>query len=136
MIDAKEMTAKYGNATAPTKGGSTMYKFPALHYGATKEYDADGLRAGDWWLSDITDGMEYMTDEGYTTGINAAAVKQKYNHSIAKMGGAQVLNNANRWFGRRYNSINAWVFGGSGILNNNGVSNGYLVQAVTLLDVE
>lgn len=137
MIDAKEMTAKYGNATAPTKGGSTMYKFPALHYGATKAYDSDGLRAGDWWLSDITDGMEYMADEGYTTGINAAAVKQKYNHSIAKMGGTQVLNNAYRWFGRRYSSAYAWFFyGDSGTLNNGYVSSSLLVQAVTLLDVE
>ena len=137
LMDAKAMTAKYGNATAPTKGGSTMYKFPALHYGATKEYDCDGLRAGDWWLSDITDGMEYMTDKGYVTGINANAVKQKYNHSIAKLGGTQVLNNATRWFGRRYNSDYAWNFGG-----NNGdlygysyVNNSNLVQAVTLLDV-
>lgn len=137
LIDAKTMTEKYGNVTAPTKSGGTMYKFPALHYAATIGFtDVDGLEVGDWWLSDVTDGMEYMADEGYTTGIATNAVKQKYNQSIAKMGGSQVMNNAYRWFGRRYGSNTAWHFGGNnGYLNSNGVGNSFLVQAVTLLEL-
>lgn len=136
LMDAKEMTAKYGNATAPKKGGGTMFKFPALHYGATVGYDIDGMEVGDWWLSDVTDGMEFMTDEGYTTGINTNAVKQKYNHSIAKMGGSQVMNNASRWFGRRYDSGYAWFFyGTSGYLGHRHVAYSLIVQAVTLVEI-
>jgi hypothetical protein len=41
---------------------------------------------------------------------------------------------ANRWFGRRNNSNNAWNFNGNnGNLNNNNVNNSNLVQAVTNL---
>lgn len=124
---ADVLTTAYGNLTAPTKAGSTKYKFPALRHGASVGYDCDGLRVGDWWLSDIRDGIEYMKDDMY-------AIIRK---SQAKMGTTQLAQSAYRWFAQRYGVFNAWYFSGtSRMLNGYYVVNAYHVQAVTLVDID
>ena len=126
LIDAKEMTRRYANSVAPTKAGGTLYKFPALHYGATVGYEADGLETGKWWLSDVTDGVEFMAD----------ATLAKVAAAQTKMGTAVLANNAYRWFGRRYNAGYSWIFSGtSGTLNSINVASRFRVRAVTLLEI-
>ena len=124
MMSSAEMSARYGNAAAPTKDGGTKFKYPALHHGAAVNYEADGLRAGDWYLNGPDDAVRMFETTTYNT-IRA---------SQAKMGTTQLSRTANRWLARRYNANYAWFFyGARGYLSiNYSVANSLAVQAVAL----
>ena len=127
MPSGKELTAKYGPMTAPTKSGSTKYKYPALYYGYNKSFGVDGLDFGDWYLPGVAEGAMLMKDE------TLAAVAP----SISKMGTTAVNNSTLRWFAQRYSVNHAWFFSGySGSLNNYYVYSSFRCQAVTLLNIE
>ena len=127
MIDAKEMTRRYGNAKFYKKNGDEDWKFPALHYGAAVGYGTGKLAAGKWWLSDITDGIEYMDD----------TVIAKLQDAQTRMGTTVIANNVNRWFARRGSANSAWFFNGPyGTLTYNPVTNTFRCQAVTLIDLK
>ena len=121
---AKVLTQKYGNMTAPTKGGSTKYKFPALHYAAALDRGVGELGAGDIYLNGVLEGLEFMEDEKMAI-INAT--RRKMGHTL-------LSNSSYRWFAQRYNVINAWIFSGSnGTLYYLNVGNTFQVQGVALL---
>ena len=123
----KELTAKYGPMTAPTKAGSTKYKYPALYYGYNKSFGVDGLDFGDWYLPGVAEGAMLMRDE------TLAALSP----SISKMGTAAINNSTYRWWAQRYYVYSAWIFyGGSGTLGSTGVGSTYRCQAVALLEID
>ena len=127
LPSGKELTTKYGPMTAPTKTGSTKYKYPALWYGYNKSFGVDGLDFGDWYLPGVAEGAMLMRDE------TLAALSP----SISKMGTTTINNSTTRWFAQRYNVNNAWFFNGNlGYLGYIGVSYGYRCQAVTLLNID
>ena len=127
LMDAKEMTAKYGKSYTLKKNGDVLYKFPAIHYGTTVGYGTGGLAQGNWWLTDVTDGMELYEDETY----NILRASQE------SAGAAKIVNNAGRWLARRYNVYIAWVFGGGyGTLSSTNVNIAFRVAAVTLLKIK
>ena len=127
MPGGKELTAKYGPMTAPTKAGGTKYKYPALYYGYNKSFGVDGLDFGDWYLPGVAEGAMLMRDE---TIADLAP-------SISKMGTTAINNSTPRWFAQRYNVIYAWIFYGShGYLSNGYVYTTYRCQAVALLDID
>ena len=127
MPGGKELTAKYGPMTAPTKAGGTKYKYPALYYGYNKSFGVDGLDFGDWYLPGVAEGAMLMRDE---TIADLAP-------SISKMGTTAINNSTHRWFAQRYNVIYAWIFYGShGYLSNGYVYTTYRCQAVALLDID
>lgn len=127
LPDGQTLTNKYGNKTAQKKDGTTVYKFPALHYPLTVGYSGvNGIETGDWYLPGVDEGMMFMPDEPMAL-INATATK------MDKTG---VANNNYRWFAQRYGIIYAWSFDGNlGELGNSSVSSGFIVQAVALLDI-
>ena len=127
LPSGKELTAKYGLMTAPTKAGGTKYKFPALYYGYNKSFGVDGLDFGDWYLPGVAEGAMLMRDE------TLAALSP----SISKMGTTAINNSTHRWFAHRYNTYYAWYFsGGSGLLSGSSVSNTSRAQAVALLEID
>ena len=127
MPSGRDLTAKYGPMTAPTKAGSTKHKYPALWYGYNKSFGVGGLDFGDWYLPGVADGAMLMRDE------TLAALSP----SISKMGTTAINNSTTRWFAQRYGVNNAWVFNGAnGTLNNFGVSNSIRAQAVALLEID
>ena len=127
LPSGKELTAKYGLMTAPTKAGSTKYKYPALWYGYNKSFGVDGLDFGDWYLPGVSEGAMLMRDE------TLAALSP----SISKMGTSAINNSTSRWFAQRYNANHAWRFNGNnGILNSSGVSATNRCQAVALLEID
>ena len=127
LPSGKELTAKYGPMTAPTKAGSTKYKYPALWYGYNKSFGVDGLDFGDWYLPGVAECTMLMRDETLAD----------LSPSITKMGTTAINNSAGRWFAERYNVNSAWIFYGSyGILGSYGVSNSYRCQAVALLEID
>ena len=127
MPGGKELTAKYGPMTAPTKAGGTKYKYPALYYGYNKSFGVDGLDFGDWYLPGVAEGAMLMRDE---TIADLAP-------SISKMGTTAINNSTYRWWAQRYNVGNAWVFNGSsGYLSNYYVGNAFRAQAVALLEID
>ena len=122
---AKVLTQKYGNSTAPTKGGGTKYKFPALHYAVALDRGVEGLEAGDIYLSGVLEGTGFMEDDAMAI-INAT--RRKMGHTL-------LSNGSYRWFAERYNVNTAWIFNGNnGTLNNSNVYNAYQVQGVALLN--
>ena len=127
MPGGKELTAKYGPMTAPTKAGGTKYKYPALYYGYNKSFGVDGLDFGDWYLPGVAEGAMLMRDE---TIADLAP-------SISKMGTTAINNSTYRWWARRFNVTTAWIFYGSGgSLNNSYVSYTLRAQAVALLEID
>jgi hypothetical protein len=113
--------------TAPTKAGSTKYKYPALYYGYNKSFGVDGLDFGDWYLPGVAEGAMLMRDE------TLAALAP----SISKMGTTAINNSTTRWFAQRCNVYGAWLFSGnSGTLNGSNVNSGNRCQAVTLLNID
>jgi len=127
LMDAKSMTEKYGKSYTLKKNGDVLYKFPAIYYGTTVGYGNGELAQGNWWLTDITDGMELYEDE--TCNILRA--------SQESAGASKIVNNAYRWLCRRYSVGYAWYFSGnSGTLNSSYVSAAYRVAAVTLLTIK
>ena len=127
MPGGKELTAKYGPATAPTKAGGTKYKYPTLYYGYNKSFGVDGLDFGDWYLPGVAEGAMLMRDE------TIAALAP----SISKMGTTAVNNSTHRWFAQRYNVYHAWFFYGyNGTLNYYSVNSAYRAQAVALLEID
>ena len=127
LPSGKELTAKYGPMTIPTKAGGTKYKFPALYYGYNKSFGVAGLDFGDWYLPGVAEGAMLMRDE------TLAALSP----SISKMGTTAINNSTHRWFAQRYNVNNAWIFNViSGFLNGVSVLITYRCQAVALLEID
>jgi hypothetical protein len=127
MLSGKELTAKYGPMTAPTKAGNTKHKYPALWYGYNKSFGVGGLDFGDWYLPGVAEGAMIMRDE------TLAALSP----SISKMGTTAINNSTYRWFAQRYNVHSAWFFyGGYGFLNSSYVTGAYRAQAVALLEID
>ena len=107
-------------------GTTTDWKFPALHYGLTVGYGSGAFATGRWHLSDITDGMEYMSDAPFKKIVEAQT----------RMNTTVLTNSPNRWFARRSNASYAWLFiGTSGTLYYINVPNSYRCRAVTLYTV-
>lgn len=144
LPDGDEMTRRYGNATAPTKSGGIMYKFPALHVCASVNYDdVDGLLKSSWklnnetglmeyakrWhLNDITDGTEYLDDE------TLAAIHK----SQTRLGASLVRADTFRWFAQRAIVYGAWFFYSQyGLIygNNGPVTNSLAARAVISIDL-
>ena len=126
LYDPKALTLKYGNKTAPTKGGDTKYKFPALHYALTVGYGVEGIALGDWFCEGVNEGALFMED----------SIMAKINATRAKMGHSLISNSSGRWFAQRVSVYYAWSFNGnSGNLSSYSVDSAYQVQAVALLDL-
>lgn len=126
LIDADEMTARYANVKATLKDGSEVWKFPALHTAVSVGYGTGKYAVGRWHLSDITDGTEYMRDE----------VLAKLAEAQTRMGTTVITNSVTRWFARRSNAGNAWLFSGpGGYLYSTSVYGANRCQAVTLCDL-
>jgi hypothetical protein len=127
MLSGKELTAKYGPMTAPTKAGSTKHKYPALWYGYNKSFGVGGFDFGDWYLPGVTEGAMLMRDETLA----------KLSPSISKMGTTAINNSTDRWFSQRYYVNTAWIFNGtSGSLNRYSVDLTLRAQAVALLEID
>ena len=127
LIDADEMTRRYGSATFTKKGGETDVKFPALHTATTVGYGVGKYAVGKWHLSDITDGMEYMADETLA----------KLQEAQTRMDTTVITNSVTRWFARRYGAYAAWLFNGTiGSLSYIYVNGANRCQAVTLSDFD
>ena len=122
----KALAEKYANKTAPTKSGGTMYKYPAFGKCYDTEYNADGLRKGDFWLPGSLEGCYLLDDEALA--LVAA--------SVTKMGTTAINNSTNRWFAERCSVYDARIFSGNnGSLYTSNVHYALRAQAVTLLDV-
>lgn len=127
LPSGKELTAKYGPMTAPTKSGDTKYKYPALYYGYNKSFGVDGLDFGDWYLPGVAEGAMLMRDETLAS----------LSPSISKMGTTTINNSTNRWCAQRYSANGAWLFGGGyGSLDGGGVYGAVRCQAVALLEID
>ena len=127
--DAKKNTyylasAKYVDIDGETKSGS-----PAADYAATREYDHELLKLGEWVLPDsdllfdVVGGIEYRT----TNNRNADVI----NRSLLAIGSLSFSNSSSVWSCSRYAA-------GSGWFANGGVgcaSSYYLAVPLVLLDV-
>ena len=127
LPSGKELTVKYGTMTAPTKAGSTKYKYPALYYGYNKSFGVVGLDFGDWYLPGVAEGAMLMRDE------TVAALEP----SISKMGTTAINNSTTRWWAERCSVYSAWFFHGNyGILGSNTVLYTNRCQSVALLEID
>lgn len=126
LPDGLALSKKYGNKITQKKDGSIVYKYPALHFVQTINYNITGLSAGDLFLPGVDDGMIFMDD------ANMAVI----NATRTKMGHNAISNKSHRWFAQRYGACYAWWFGGGGgVLYGNDVSASFLVQGAALLDI-
>lgn len=127
MPRAKVLSAKYSMMTAPVKDGSTKYKFSAMNYAATKNYNVAGIALGDWFLHGVHEGTMMMLDENMA----------KINATFTKMNKTLISNSSPRWFAQRYYVNSAWLYYGSnGNLDGSYVHYAFKARAVALLDIK
>lgn len=124
-FDAAMLTKTYGNLTAPTKAGSTKYKFPALHWALTVGHvGVKGCEPGELNLWGADDGLTLFSDEGLR-GLNSVQ---------SKAGKTTLANSSSRWFAQRCSVNGAWYFNGKyRMLYYTSVCYTTQVGAVTLL---
>lgn len=132
--DAKKNTyylasVKYVDVDGETKPGS-----PAADYAATREYDHELLKLGEWVLPDsdllfdVVGGIEY----GTTNNRNADVI----NRSLLAIGSSSLSNSSSVWSCSRCGANFCWcAVGVYGCAYGGGLYYSYLVVPLVLLDV-
>jgi hypothetical protein len=124
LPSGKELSDKYASLLAPTKAGDTKAMFPSFYRCYNIDYNAEGLRKGDWYLPGCEEGCKFMASETIS----------KMSPTMSKMGGTGIGSGTFRWFAQRYSGTRARFFSRyDGILHTNYVRNRFRRQAVALL---
>jgi hypothetical protein len=124
LPSGKELSDKYASLLAPTKAGDTKAMFPSFYRCYNIDYNAEGLRKGDWYLPGCEEGCKFMASETIS----------KMSPTMSKMGGTGIGSGAARWFAQRYSGTRARLFPGTySTLLGGRVQDRYRRQAVALL---
>jgi hypothetical protein len=100
LPSGKELSDKYASLLAPTKAGDTKAMFPSFYRCYNIDYNAEGLRKGDWYLPGCEEGCKFMASE--TTS--------KMSPTMSKMGGTGIGSGTTRWFAQRGSGNRARIF--------------------------
>ena len=118
--DGPTNTYKLAGQTVEDHDGNSAPFYPAFDAVAAVSFDADGLRAGEWYIPKIGEVVElkfgitypakYVTGTG---SVNvAAADADLLTRAYDKCGLTQIANNTYAWSSSRYNAYGAWIFSG------------------------
>ena len=122
--DGPTNTYKLAGQTVEDHDGNSAPFYPAFDAVAAVSFDADGLRAGEWYIPKIGEVVElkfgitypakYVTGTGFVNV--AAADADLLTRAYDKCGLTQIANNTNAWSSSRYSAGSAWIFvGGYGV---------------------
>ena len=126
LPSGKELSDKYASLLAPTKAGDTKAMFPSFYRCYNIDYNAEGLRKGDWYLPGCEEGCKFMASETIS----------KMSPTMSKMGGTGIGNGTSRWFAQRSSGTRARFFYRiNGYLYHTYVHGSLRRQAVALLNI-
>jgi hypothetical protein len=124
LPSGKELSDKYASLLAPTKAGDTKAMFPSFYRCYNIDYNAEGLRKGDWYLPGCEEGCKFMASE----------IISKMSPTMSKMGGTGIGSGTYRWFAQRNSGNRArYFYRNYGFLGSTSVQSRYRRQAVALL---
>lgn len=107
--------------------GDTVDTFSAAKWSASKSFDSDGLRLGDWYMPQIDECFDIFAP----MKIDGS---DPVNVTLKKMTGNARSLSVFRWVPARYASYYAWIMNGGGPFGGNGYfTNSYRCEAVALL---
>ena len=121
--NGKENTYKLAGQTYTAADGTQKALYPAFDFCAEKEYDCDGMRLGDWYMTDMDETNSLIKDVTYP----AIYDKESGTSKSVAIADADVLtrgadaidavilgNNTYIWSSCRFSAYVAWRFGGYG----------------------
>ena len=119
----KENTYKLAGQTYTAADGTQKALYPAFDFCAEKEYDCDGMRLGDWYMTDMDETTCLVEDVTYpaiydresgTSKSVAIADADVLTRGADAIGAVVLGNNSYIWGSCRYNARGAWYFCGYG----------------------
>lgn len=146
MQSGKENTYKLAGQTYTAADGTQKALYPAFDFCAEKEYDCDGMRLGDWYMTDfdevnslvgpVTYPAIYDRESGTSKSV-AIADADVLTRGASAIGATIIGNNNYVWSSCRYNADNAWCFYGNyGFAYGSYFCNSYLAVPSVLLKVK
>lgn len=123
LPDGATLAALYATEQAPTKGGATKYKYPAMAACAAVSYNADGLGAGCWHLIDILEACYLLNDDT----VNALTP------SMTKMGLDPVRMSSIHFLAGHVNDTGQSAYATGGFLSSHTVTYTGVITSVTYI---
>ena len=124
----KGNTEQLASKTHLNLAGDTVDTFSAAKWSASKSFDSDGLRLGDWYMPQMDECFDIFAPMKLDGS-------DPVNATLKKMTGNALSLSVSRWVPARNGSNNAWIMSASGAFTSNGFSNGGRCEAVALLTI-
>ena len=122
----KGNTEQLASKTHLNLAGDTVDTFSAAKWSASKSFDSDGLRLGDWYMPQ----MDECFDMFAPMKLDGS---DPVNATLKKMTGNARSLSVSRWVPARYANPYAWIMNNLGSFSINSFYSAYRCEAVALL---
>ena len=124
----KGNTEQLASKTHLNLAGDTVDTFSAAKWSASKSFDSDGLRLGDWYMPQMDECFDIFAPMKLDGS-------DPVNATLKKMTGNARSLSVSRWVPARHNGANAWIMNPNGYFNFNSFNNNNPCAAVALLTI-
>ena len=124
----KGNTEQLASKTHLNLAGDTVDTFSAAKWSASKSFDSDGLRLGDWYMPQMDECFDIFAPMKLDGS-------DPVNATLKKMTGNARSLSVSRWVPARNYSNSAWIMYYTGAFNGNYSNNTHRCEAVALLTI-
>jgi hypothetical protein len=122
----KGNTEQLASKTHLNLAGDTVDTFSAAKWSASKSFDSDGLRLGDWYMPQMDECFDIFAPMKLDGS-------DPVNATLKKMTGDARSLSVSRWVPARHGGNNAWIMNPNGYFFNSYFNNTNRCEAVALL---
>jgi hypothetical protein len=122
----KGNTEQLASKTHLNLAGDTVDTFSAAKWSASKSFDSDGLRLGDWYMPQMDECYDIFAQMKLDGS-------DPVNATLKKMTGNARSLSVSRWVPAHHYSRNAWIMNNYGYFYNNAFIGNNRCEAVALL---
>ena len=124
----KGNTEQLASKTHLNLAGDTVDTFSAAKWSASKSFDSDGLRLGDWYMPQMDECFDIFAPMKLDGS-------DPVNATLKKMTGNARSLSVSRWVPARNSGNSAWLMYDGGYFGRNPFYNSYRCEAVALLTI-
>ena len=124
----KGNTEQLASKTHLNLAGDTVDTFSAAKWSASKSFDSDGLRLGDWYMPQMDECFDIFAPMKLDGS-------DPVNATLKKMTGNARSLSVSRWVPARNSYSNAWVMFNYGSFSNSAFNHSHRCEAVALLTI-
>lgn len=133
--DGKDFTYRLVGKKYLASDNTQKELYPAAEYCAAVEYDADGLRSGDWFLPSKYQMGRIWSILTYGLSGVARADADPINRSLNAIGGSAISCASGAWSSAMFLSGGAWYCGNDGDFDGNSFCASYMCVPCVLLNL-